>query len=306
MPVYLLLSSDASLQAELESSLGGLQPKPTLIQSDSWDGVREYMRSLRDVEALLVDANQFEIPGSHSGPILLLGGSEHLRRVHPGIDRPFYPESLSFALEQLRLKSAEPSDPASAGAYEFLCNFLQLVVHDLNNQMTTLHGNLPFLEELIPEEADTLSDMKRATERSIDLLRQLEAVDPDMLPVSTLLSVKDLVEDFIHFAKKMYPGTLSPVVQDSVLRMHLRGDSGFLCCMLLQLLWLYGPAFPDLQVEVRSPDDDSLQILFTPLTSLWDEEGVKLGLKQLKSRYQLTQLDISFSAPTLLCTFSQK
>lgn len=304
MPVYLLLSSDPSLQAELESSLGGLQPKPTLIQSESWNGIRECIRSLRDVDALLVDADHFDIPGDYNGPILLLGGSEHLRRAHPGIDRPFFPESLSFALEQLRLKPAETSDTASTASYQFLCKFLQEVVHDLNNQMTTLRGNLPLLEELYPEESDTLSDIKQATDRSIQLLHHLEAVDPDMLPVSNQRPAGELFDDFIHFAKKMYPGTVSFSFADPVHSLHFQGDAELICYKLLQILWLYRPAFPDLHVETRSMED-SIQISFTPVAGRVNEKSLQLGLKKLKQESQLANLDISFSSPALFCNFSQ-
>ena len=284
MPVYLLLSSDAGLQAELESSLGGLTPKPTLIQAKSWKEVDHFLDSLRDVEALVMDLDEFDPPVEYRYPILLVGDAKGKRVLHPIIPRPLHTENLSFALEDLRNFSQGTQDSISDShkKLEFISLFIREVTHDLNNQITTLGGNIPLLKELYPEEADVFSDMLHATERSTQLLHLLEGLSPDPLPESETFPFHQLRKDFFHFAKKMYPGHILQEIPEKCENLSLRGDGMLLCTLMLQLLWLYSPNFPDLKISVESIPQ-FMEVHFVPTSPFTASESLKKGLRAIST-----------------------
>src|SRR5690606_7631687 len=118
-------------------------------------------------------------------------------------------ESLSFAIDTLLSGGSQASPSPDSSDFQqlgFIISLLHEVVHDLNNQFTTLRGNIPLLLEQYPDDDGSLRDILHATERGTRLLHLLEVLDPDTRPDPGIFTYETLWKDLLHFGNKMLPG----------------------------------------------------------------------------------------------------
>ncbi|MDF3127695.1 hypothetical protein P0Y35_00655 [Kiritimatiellaeota bacterium B1221] len=280
MPFLILISPEENLKVEVEGCLGALSPRPTLMRVDSFPEFDLCLESLSDVKAVLLDVAAFAPPANFPLPLLLLGPAENTAG-YPSVNRPLYPESLSFAIDELLSTPIQPpadtNDTASA-QLAFVSALLHEVIHDLNNQFTTLRGNIPFLMEEYPNDDGSLKDIFHATERGAALLHLLEGLDPDTRPDPESFLYESLLKDFHHFGMKMVPVLTMQDPSPAIKLTALRGDPLLLCQLLLQVLWCYRSQTSALHVS-HHLRDKTLELCMSPQEPLTDPEQLSTQLQ---------------------------
>ncbi len=272
MAFLVLISPEENLKAEVEGCLGGFTQRPTLMRVDSFSEFELCLESLSDVKAVLLDVAAFPPPENFKLPLLLIGRVEDAR--YPSLNRPLYPESLSMAIDELlSAQNQAPKDGVGdiQGKMDFVSSLLHEVIHDLNNQFTTLRGNIPFLMEEYPDDDGSLKDIYHATERGACLLHLLEGLDPDTRPDPGIFPYESLLKDLQHFGMKMVPvlkmDEPSPVIKAA----SLRGDPILLCQFLLQVLWLYRSQTSSLHIS-HHLQENAMELRMAPRDPIHDPD----------------------------------
>lgn len=177
MPVALLLTLDPGLERELDE----LWPGDVLLTLDSEEAVRRAVETLEDDGVLLVDTSCFpppEVPGFL--PICISGDPA---AGLPFLERPLRRQEL---LSWISFLEHGPARKASGGPSPILpspfAEFQRDTVHDLNNQLTTLQGNLILLQEENNDPA--LEDMAVAAQHAIRLLQWMEWLGAGEFPAA--------------------------------------------------------------------------------------------------------------------------
>lgn len=166
MRVALLLTLDPGLEREVEKAWG----EEVCISLSSESEIGPALDSLEHSGALfLVDTTCFPPPSGLDLPVICIG--EEAFAGFPLLERPLRSKEL-FALADA-LKGSQGASPELTGILPSpFAEFQRDAIHDLNNQFTTLQGNLMLLEEEINDPG--MKDMLEAAKKSQQLIQWLE------------------------------------------------------------------------------------------------------------------------------------
>lgn len=265
MSLYLLLSTDAQLETELEILLETGSYGMTLVRASAWDEIAAYQESLQDIDAILLDLDTFNIPEHSPLPLILLGstptgGNENF----PSIPKPLPADTASQLRQRLpSIKNSSKISDAASHDQKFVIGLLRELVHDLNNQFTTLRGNLPLINTPEPEDKAAVADMIQATENANRLVHIIEAWFPDARPEHRIFPLADLVHDFTHFANKLYAPGIQCVFDTPPSPILISGDPALLCGYLLHCLPFIGDQHSPLRIELGHESSRDLELVLS-------------------------------------------
>lgn len=182
MSICLLLSKDATLPAGIEGGLSLLSPSPTLLALDHDQDLDGVLKSLTDVKLLLVDLRHFAPPTDCDIPMVVLDdeSSPPIPQPHPCILIPLRSAELSSLIQYLLNNGNGDGKFGEWNPLSFFLRVQREVLHDLNNQQTTIQGHLPLLADTCQgEEHEILKDIQGAAAHAARLIKRLEAMNPD-------------------------------------------------------------------------------------------------------------------------------
>lgn len=206
MSICLLLSKDASLQSEIESGLSLLDPSPTLLSLDHDRDLIGVLDSLSDVKLLLVDRRYFTLPTRTDLPVVVLDheSSPPIPHPCPCILLPFRSAELTSLVQYFLNNGQEGKTVRGWNPLSFFLRVQREILHDLNNQQTTIQGHLPLLTDTCRgEEKEILTDIQRAAEHAAGLLKKLEAMNPDAAYEAGTLSVTPFLKTLSGIARRI-------------------------------------------------------------------------------------------------------
>lgn len=179
MSLLLLFSPDDALRRDLEARLpeAGLSGH-TFLHFPGEEDLRTCLRTLGDIRLVFIDLRHLDPPPGLACPVLGLCDAD----APPTEDLP----RLSLPLRTVELRSLvrcltdttaslTPGERFDFQRHLSLQRFHSGLAHDLNNRLTTLSGYLIMLTEDVPEEAEALTEMRRAAEEASDLIRLIQS-----------------------------------------------------------------------------------------------------------------------------------
>jgi hypothetical protein len=308
MSVYLLLSTDAQLQIELEILLETGSSGRTLVRASGWEEVAVYQESLQDIDAILIDRDSFEIPEYSPLPFILLGRHrQDENRNLPTLPKPL-PADTASQLPQLlpEIKGCGNSSPAARSDTAFMLSMLRELVHDLNNQFTTLRGNLPLIESPHPEDQAAIADMIHATENANRLVHMIEAWFPDNRPEYRIFPLSELLRDFSHFANKLYSPGIDCALSASETKILISGDPALLCGYWLQCLPLLGSEHAPLRIELGHESPRDLELHFSSSSPSSDLTALKTNLQSWPQACPPSLMQCRVEGALLICRLPKR
>jgi|GEM_PF-2274202 len=305
MSLLLLLTTDPSLQKELELGLSPLPSPPTIIQAGSWGELDDCLDSVRDVSAVVCDTRIFPAPDEYDLPIIQLSEFGESAENHPTIHYPFDEVEVLTVVKSVLDPPADESPDvykSQTGKADFVSKFIKEITHGLNNQFTILRGQLPLIKETCPEEEETISDLIQATERATTLTHMLESMDPDTLPVPDSFNVRDLLIELNSYGKKIIGPSFSVDLSSDDINCIIQGDQALVCLLLLQCAWLY--SFEEGKVNVRCSfkDPKNVQILFKPDSKRSILHKFQVEVKQLNSLHHSGHISLKLIGDMIVCS----
>lgn len=306
MSLYLLLSSDTQLHTELDILLEAAPSAITLIRATGWEELIAYQESLQDIDGVLLDLETFDPPVESTSPLLLLGIPES-STPWPHLARPLPADTAS----QLAQLLPHRPDGADTSAYtqadmNLLIRHLRECVHDLNNQFTTLRGNLPLIETPNPEDKAAVIDMQNATEKANHLVHMLEGWFPDSRAESRIFSLDLLIDDFTHFANKIFSPGVQFSLSETQRKTTLSGDPALLCSAWLQLLPIFTYAALPLTIAFHAETSRDLSLRFIPSMSNLDQDDFQTRLKPWLQRCVNANMYCRVEATELICRLPKR
>jgi len=240
----IVLSKDDSLIGKLEEALVLLPAPPSLIPIREPSELEAALDTLEGVRLMIVDQRHFATPQVRGIPVLLLDMPPlNALPQAPLLCFPIRPEEAAVQIHMSLTDTIPP--PATTAGFPspleaFYQSYLREIIHDLNNRQTTLQGNLPLLEEGIPDR-DVLEDLRTAAEKTGRLIRQLEAMKDDQPTLPERVSSGEFLSDLNSFCRRIFdiPGC---DVKSTSADTGFFADPSQLLLMILQLLsWLQDP-----------------------------------------------------------------
>jgi hypothetical protein len=226
MSAILLLSRDPGLEQELQSVLNLLQEPPLLLCCADLESLRAATQTLDDIRLIAVDFPCFAPPVDLPFPRLCLCSPD----VPPPQEEPALSRPLRVVDWQTCWHLLTPSAGSRAAAEEalppFACALLDEVLHDLNNQLTSLQGNL-----LCPVE-ETAADTDRSLERAAFLVALLQSLDPRNPSTPQPTSLSDFFRDLHRMAAHLLE---APVEMPRNSPAAVRVAPAGLACLLLEI-----------------------------------------------------------------------
>ena len=186
MPIILILTSDPSLEPEVEACLDG----ELTLAVDSLEGIEAARANFDSRPILLVDTTSFAPTTRIDADLLCVGGSAP--DGIPLLERPLRKRELSSWITCLS-QGGSTHDSAHQLLPSPFAEFQRDAVHDLNNQFTTLQGNLM----LMADESDdpALEDMTHATAKAIQIVEWLEWMGAGEFSAQAF-DLQKLIDDF--------------------------------------------------------------------------------------------------------------
>jgi hypothetical protein len=166
MQVLLLLTLDPGLEREIEKAW----EDATLIPLDSPESVLASLSTLESRPIVLVDTTCFPVPEKMDADIICLG-----EEVFPGLpllERPVRAKELRSLASMMAISTGSGTSSLDGILPSPFAEFQRDAIHDLNNQFTTLQGNLMLLQEEMKDPA--LDDMADAATKALELIHWLE------------------------------------------------------------------------------------------------------------------------------------
>lgn len=305
MSLLLLLTTDPSLQKDLELGLSPLPSPPTIIQAGSWGELDNCLDSIRDVSAVVCDTRIFPAPDEYDLPIIQLSEFGESAGNYPTIHYPFDEvEVLTVVTSVLDPPADESSDVYTSQTEKagFVSKFIKEITHDLNNQFTILRGQLPLIKETCPEEEETISDLIQATERATILTHMLESMDPDTLPAPDSFNVRDLLIELNTYGKKIIGPSFDVDLTSDDINCVIRGDQALVCLRLLQSAWLYSFEKGKVNVTCSFKDPRIVHILLKPDSKRSSLRNLQVEVKQLSSLHHSGHISLKLVGDMIVCS----
>lgn len=265
MSLYLLLSTDTQLQTELEILLESASPAIPLVRAANREELSVYEASLQDIDAVLVDTDTFDPPDTCGLPLVLLGTPDNRNPPVPCLPKPL-PADTPARLQSMLpdITPGASANPARLPDPALMVRLLRELVHDINNQLTTLRGNLPLINPPDPEDRAAVSDMIHATDHAGQLVHAIEAWFPDCRPEPRMFLLGELTDPVTRLSGKMFSCGLENAVTDAQSLIQLSGDPALLSTCLLQCLPLLGADRFPVRLQTGQENTRELELLLIP------------------------------------------
>lgn len=291
MALCLLLTGDASLPSEMESGLSLLPSPPTLLPVGRDQELEDVLKSVTDVQLLIVDLRYFMVPANTDVPVLVVDdeSSPPIPQPHPCILLPIRSAELTSLITYLLNHPKGAGNVHGGNPLSFFLRVQREVLHDLNNRQTTIQGHLPLLTDTcLGDEKEILSDIRTAAEQAGKLLRILEAMNPDATCVPNPVSLVPFLKQLSALTRRV----LSPLAQaefqlpeDDI---YMLADEALLTlCLLTGLDMLSSPHVPcrlhtqpeGSQLRIRVQTSDPIEAPGTAFLNQMNQRLHPMGAK---------------------------
>lgn len=226
MPILLILTLDPTLEPEVESCLDG----ELVLAVDSLEAVRAARANLDARPVLLVDTQSFQPPASVDADVICIGA--HALEGVPLLERPLRKGEMVSWISTLS-KGAASHDASHQLLPSPFSEFQRDAVHDLNNQFTTLQGNLMLLADESDDPA--FNDMTAATAKAIQIVSWMEWLGAGEF-TAKLFDLQNLLHDFAPMFFRLRGRTTTFDVLPSGEDVSVRKDPQRLLALLIVLI----------------------------------------------------------------------
>lgn len=227
MPILLILSLDPSLEREVETCL----EDALVLSLESPDAVQSARSTLDHRPVLFVDTDSFQPPTGLDADICCIGSAGPAGL--PLLERPLREMELRSMIAFL----SQEGGSASPASHQLLpspfAEFQRDAVHDLNNQFTTLQGNLM----LLCDESDdpSLADLSVATQKAIQIVQWMEWLGAGEFSAQTF-DLHALLVDFAPMFFRLRGRTTRFEVVSTDAGLSMRKDPQRLIALLIVLI----------------------------------------------------------------------
>lgn len=279
MRVALLLTLDPGLEREIEKAWSG----EILLTLDSVEAVSAALQTLETRPLLIVDSSCFPPPRTQEADILCIG--EEIFPGFPLLERPVRASELQSIAECVFAGAAGTAPSLTGVLPSPFSEFQRDTIHDLNNQFTTLQGNLLLLREDFKDPA--LDDMATASAKALKLIQWLEWLGEgkfSSVPFELSSFLMDLAPLLFRLRNRTTPFTVIP----SASPVYFQANPQHLLALLLVLTRQIPGTPTECILECSVPSDP------VSITCSWPCTGEEMTLPEI----------VSFWASSLSMTLS--